>query len=479
MNDAAFDLAIIGAGPGGYVTAIRAAHRGLRVALVEERECGGVCLQAGCIPTKTMIAAAGLWQRIRGAGDLGLQAQPATPNLPAIVARRQRVVRQLTQGVEYLLDKNRVRLMRGRGVLASAREITVEDAQGHPIDSIHEPRAIVLATGSRPAELPMARRDGIAILNSRDMLALEEPPPELLIIGGGYIGCEFASLFASLGSRVTLIEALPRLLPNLDAELGQGLERAFKKAGIQVILNAQVQKVEAADTVNVALADGRILAGTKLLVSVGRIPNTERLGLEKAGVKLDGRFIGINERMETNVPGIYAIGDVTGKLALAHVASAQGRIVLDQLATQPGQDKTPAAGGTGPSGLDYDTVPACVFTRPEVATVGLTDAEAVRRGWTVRVGRFPFLASGKALADGETEGFVKLVADAATGRLLGGQVLGAHAAELIGPIALAVQLGATARQLSQTVFAHPTLNEVLIEAAEDIIGKPTHVISRP
>jgi dihydrolipoamide dehydrogenase len=483
MSDTAFDLAIIGAGPGGYVSAIRAAHRGLRVALVEEKDLGGVCLHTGCIPTKTMIASVDLLRQARSATQLGVTVAQAEAHLATINARRQKVVQQLAGGVKNLLEKNQVQVFRGRGVLKSPTQIELTPSPGtsDPARSaIRNPqstltaKSILLATGSRPADLPIARRDGAAIWSSDDLLASSELPAELLILGGGYIGCEFASLYAALGSKVTVIEALPRLLPGLDKELGQSLERSFKKAGISVLLNCKVESVsvEKADSspVTVRLADGLTLSGSKLLVSVGRVPNVEGLGLENVGVKLTGRCITVDDFMETSAPGVFAIGDVTGKIALAHVASAQGRVVVENLlAARSGQPRKP---------MNYDAVPACVFTHPEIATVGLTEEEAAQRGLTVKVGRFPFAAIGKALALGETEGFVKLVADATTGRLLGGHIFGGHAAELIGQLTLAVRLGATAEQLTETIFAHPTLSEAILESAEAVFGKATHVFTR-
>ncbi len=471
MSDERFDLAIIGAGPGGYVSAIRAAHHGLRVAIIEEKHLGGVCLHTGCIPTKTMIASVGLLRQTRAASNWGVNVAQAETQLTALIARRQKVVQQLGNGVKTLLDKNHVTVINGRAVLRSVDEIEVRDATNTVTATITKPAAILLATGSRPADLSIALRDGVHILNSDDLLDLTELPAELLIIGGGYIGCEFASIFAGLGSKVTIIEASERLLPNMDKELGQWLERSFKKSGITLLLNARVEHAAAVDGgAEVKLADGQTLRGSRLLVSVGRVTNTENLGLDRAGVKIESRAIAVNEFMETSAPGIYAIGDVTGKMSLAHVASAQGRIVVENLLV--------AKTGGVRQRMDYDAVPACVFTHPEIATIGLTEEEAARRNISVRVGRFPFAAIGKALAMGETEGFVKLIADATTGRLLGGHNFGGHAAELIGQITLAVRLGATAQQLTETIFAHPTLSEAILESAESIFGKPTHIITR-
>jgi dihydrolipoamide dehydrogenase len=468
MQDCAVDLVILGAGPGGYVAAIRAAHHGLKVALVEERHLGGVCLHTGCIPTKTMVASVGLLRQARAAAQWGVEIAQAEAQMAAINARRQKVVQQLAGGVKMLLEKNLVQIIPGRGRLAGPGLVEV-DIGGHR--QLARANTIIVATGSRPSELPFAKRDGVHILNSDDLLVISELPADLLIIGGGYIGCEFASIFAALGSKVTILEACDRLLPGMDKELGQALERSFKRAGVQVVLNAKIATVTTDGGAQAALEDGQVFRGTKLLVSVGRKPNVENLGLETRGVQANERGIPVDDFLQTSCPGLYAIGDVTGRFPLAHVATAQARVVVENLLH--------AREGTAPEPMNYDAVPACVFTYPEIATVGLTEEEAARRGIATRVGRFPFAAIGKALATGETEGFVKLVAEAQTGRLLGGHIFGGHAAELIGQVTLAARLGATARQVTETIFAHPTLSESILEAAEAIFGKPVHIIPRP
>ena len=467
MSDSHYDLAIIGAGPGGYVSAIRAAHHGLRVALVDPNPPGGVCLHTGCIPTKTMVASVDLLRQAQHSRQLAVSIVQAEAQLASIVERRQKVVAKLAAGVQNLIDKNGVDYFSGRGRLKSPTEIEVIDGEDNVTQTLANPRAIILATGSRPTKLPIAPRDGEHILNSDDLLTLTELPPRLLILGGGYIGCEFASIFAALGSQVTVIEAEPRLLPGMDPDLCDFLRRGFKRQNITVRLNETVQSATStAEGVTVQLAD-ETLEGTHLLVAVGRTPNTEDLGLEAAGVTLDDRAIGVDEFLETNVPNIFAIGDVTGKMQLAHVATAQGRVVVDNLIANENEDRMLQ--------MNYDEIPAAVFTHPEIATIGLTEAEAEARGIPIRMGRFPFAAIGKALAQGETDGFVKLIAHAETGKLLGGHILGGHAAELIGQITLAIKLNATAEQLTETIFAHPTLSEAILEAAESLFGQSTHL----
>jgi dihydrolipoamide dehydrogenase len=467
VSDSSYDLAIVGAGPGGYVSAIRAAHHGLRVALVDPNPPGGVCLHTGCIPTKTMVASVDLLRQAQQSSQWAVSIAQAEAQLASIVERRQKVVTKLAAGVQNLIDKNGVDFIKGRGRLKSATEIEVADGEGNVTHSLANPRAIILATGSRPTELPIALRDGSRILDSDDLLTLTDLPPRLLILGGGYIGCEFASIFAALGSEVTMLEAEPRLLPGMDPDLCDFLRRGFKRQNITVRLNETVQLATAtAEGITVQLAD-ETLEGTHLLVAVGRTPNTEDLGLDAAGVALDGRAIGVNEFLQTNVPNIFAIGDVTDKIQLAHVATAQGRVVVDNLIA----NETKAA----MMQMNYDEIPAAVFTHPEIATIGLTEAEAEARGIPIRMGRFPFAAIGKALAQGETDGFVKLIAHAETGQLLGGHILGGHAAELIGQITLAIKLKATAEQLTETIFAHPTLSEAILEAAESLFGQATHL----
>jgi len=467
VSDSHYDLAILGAGPGGYVSAIRAAHHGLRVALVDPNPPGGVCLHTGCIPTKTMVASVDLLRQAQQSSQWAVSIAQAEAQLTSIVERRQKVVAKLAAGVQNLIDKNGVDYFSGRGRLKSPTEIEVTDGEGNVTHTLTNPRAIILATGSRPTELPIAPCDGVRILNSDDLLTLTELPPRLLILGGGYIGCEFASIFAALGSEVTVLESKPCLLPGMDPDLCDFLRRGFKRQKITVRLNETVQSATATtEGVTVQLADEN-LESTHLLVAVGRTPNTENLGLEAAGVTLDGRAIGVDEFLETNVPNIFAIGDVTGKMQLAHVATAQGRVVVDNLIANENEARMLQ--------MNYDEIPAAVFTHPEIATIGLTESEAEARGIPVRMGRFPFAAIGKALAQGETDGFVKLIAHAETGKLLGGHILGGHAAELIGQITLAIKLNATAEQLTETIFAHPTLSEAILEAAESLFGQSTHL----
>lgn len=455
------------------MAAIHAAQEGLKVAIVEARALGGVCLQAGCIPTKTMLAGADAARMVRQAAAFGIKTGPENISYPAMVERQKRVINQFTQGIQFLLEKNQVEIIRGRAFLKSGSEVEVYDYEDHLSRTLANPGAILLATGSHAADLPMLKRDGVRVLNSSDALNLTAIPQELIIVGGGYIGCEFASLFSTLGSRVTVIEAMDRLLPNMDRDLGTGLKRALAKSGVTILCNARIAGAESGERIQLKLADGQVVSGDKALVAVGRKPNLENLGLENAGLKCSEKGIEVNASFQTSAPHIYAIGDATGHLALAHVASAQGRRVVNHLIRSRRPDLAPPL-----KSLDYDCIPACVYTHPEIASVGLTEEAASQRGGAVRAGRFPFAALGKAAAAGETDGFVKLLADAQTGKLLGGHIFGPHATELIGQVALAMQWGIDIHQLAETVFAHPTLGEAIGEAAEALCGKPTHIIVR-
>ena len=473
MSDTVFDIVVIGAGPGGYVAAIHAAHRGLKTALIESRQPGGVCLNAGCIPTKAMLAGVDQLRQARKGSALGIHVDAGIQPWPAILERRNKAVQQLSAGLQYLLDKNGVHLIRGRAVLKSAQEIEVRDAGDQVIQTIQNPKSIILATGSRPVSIPVLPADGSRILNSQDLLFQPDLPKSILIVGGGYIGCEFASMLAPLGVQVTLVEGLARLLPGMEKELGLALGRAYQKAGIQMLFNTTVTGVQKDVKTTVALSSGQTVAADQVLVSVGRMPNVEGIGLEQAGVQFTAKGISVDPSFRTSVPGIYAIGDVTGKMALAHVASAQARWVIDFLKASQNGAPEPRI-----SSLNYDTVPACVFTHPEIAAVGLSEEAAVGRGLSVKTSRFPFSAIGKAIASGETEGFVKLVADASSGKLLGGHIIGHQAAEMIATLSVAMSLGATIQQLTDAVFAHPTLGEAIHEAAEGMFDQPTHMITR-
>jgi len=456
-------LTIIGAGPGGYVAAVRAAQQGARVTLIEDREVGGSCLNWGCIPTKTLIASAAALTTIRHAQDFGVTVPgEVRPDLDRIRARTDKVVATQVKGIRELLRSWGVKLIAGRGTLIDGTVARAVQADGTTMD-IRSDR-IIVATGSRPAPLPGIVPDGERVITSDDAVRMRTVPASLVIVGAGAIGCEFAFLYQALGSAVTLIELAPRVLPTEDEEIAAVLERELKKARIALITGVGIGSLRKDDDgCAVQLTNGKELKAGQVLIAVGRAMNTEGLGLDVMGIRTGRRGeITVNERMETSVPGIYAIGDVTGTMMLAHVASHQGLVAVDN-----------ALGGT--ARMEYAAVPSGIFTRPEIGSVGLREFQAAERGIAVRTGRFPYRALGKAHADGEIAGLVKIIADAATDRVLGVHIIGAHAAAIIHEGALAVRTGVTARQLAEMVHAHPTLAEAVMEAAGDVHGQAIHL----
>jgi dihydrolipoamide dehydrogenase len=449
------DFAILGSGPGGYQAAIRAAHHGASVKLIEEKHLGGVCLNKGCIPTKGMVTSIDLLRAVRHAAEFGIPASLAEPSLASIVERRNQVVAKIQQGLGFLIQKNGIEVVQGRGRLVGDHIVEVA---GRKIQA----KYILLATGSHPVSLPIAKPDGDFILNSDHSLDLDQIPASLAILGGGYIGCEFASIFAQLGSKVTVIELEQRLLPLMDIDLGRQLERSFKKQGIQVLTGKKVESAAlSGGKVEIVLAGGERLAAEKLLVSVGRAPNTEGLGLETEKIQAAGH-VSVNEFMETSARGIYAIGDLVGRYPLAHVASAQARVAVEH-----------AFGAKSP--MDYHVVPSAVFTYPELASVGVSeDAESGR----LKSAKFPFAALGKPVSQGEAEGFIKIVGDPDTGELLGAHIAGLHASELIGTFAVAMKSRMKISELAKTIFTHPTYSEAIPEAAEAWTGTAIHLPPR-
>jgi len=456
-----YQIAILGAGPGGYVAAIRAAQLGAKVAVVEQDALGGTCLNRGCIPTKALLAGASIVEAIKRAESFGIQVQGYHIDYSRLVARKDAVVKQLRQGIGYLFKKNKVDLFSGKGHLISPRRIVVTNPSGEVREI--EAENIIIATGSDPALLPGLGYNGRTVVTSTEALAWDILPESIIIIGGGVIGCEFATLFSTLGVKVTIIELLPIILPMIDSELSRRYQMVLKKAGVEVKTQAQVTAVEEeGEQVRVTLSSGETLISAKVLISIGRKFNTQGLGLENVGIALGPKGeIVVDDYLRTNVEGVYAIGDVTGRMQLAHVASAQGIAAVQTILGRPTK-------------VNYDAVPSCIFTSPEIATVGLTQEEAERRGLTVKVGKFYFLASGKAQAMGETDGLVKIVADASDDRVLGVHIMGPHATELIAEATLAVTQGIKAKELAACIHAHPTLSEAIMEAAEAVHGLSIH-----
>ena len=456
-------LAILGAGPGGYVAAIKAAQLGAEVTVIEDRAVGGTCLNWGCIPTKTMIASADLLAKLRELDKFGLELNGIiSPNMTKIVERKNKVVGTLVKGIIGLFKSRGIVLREGRGMLTSPNDIRITSSDGSG-ETISADR-IIIATGSRPAQIPAFPFDGKNIISSTEALELTEIPKSLLIVGAGIIGCEFACLYRELGSEVTIIEMLDRAVATEDREISELLEKELRKKKIKLYVNIRVDKVDVRENgLHVFLSDGMELIAEKALVSAGRALNSDNIGLETVGVRTGKRGeIAVNERMETNLPGLYAIGDVTGILMLAHVASAQGVVAAKNIM---GIDAV----------MDYKVVPAAIFTSPEIASVGLREHEAVEKGLKIKTGQFPFRGLGKAHAIGEITGFLKIVADEQTDRILGAHIIGPHASDLIHEIAVAMRNGLTIKDISGTIHAHPTLAEGLWEAAEDVHGEAVHV----
>jgi len=459
------DIAILGGGPGGYVAALRAAQLGAQVTLVEQDRIGGVCLTCGCIPTKALLRSAEVYRMLQRAESFGLCVKgDIAPNWPAILARKGAIVQHLVGGVEKLLDRAGVHVVNGRGQLVNPRTLEVETAEGAvPVEAA---RGIVIATGSRPIQLPLPGMDLAACIDSTGALELEELPQRLLIIGGGVVGVELADVFSAFGTEVTIVEMLDRLLPQMEADLGAGLAWTMEQRGIRVHLKSRLVRVEAGQSgmaATIATPGGEAgVQADKVLIAAGRRPNIEELGLEAAGVQVERTGIPVNSRMETNAPGVYAIGDVTGAAPLAHVAMRGGEVAVEN-----------ALGGTAK--LDLKTVPWCVYTEPEVASVGLTEAQAREAGHDVAVGRFPLNANGKALTYGETDGLVKIVSEARYGEVLGLHLIAPHASDLIHEGGMALALEATLDELSTTLHGHPTLGEAIREAALECRGGALHL----
>ncbi len=467
-------IAILGAGPGGYVAAIRAAQLGARVTVVEREALGGVCLNWGCIPSKALLSVVELGDRLKKADEIGLKlSNPPVYDLGKMVSRKNKVVAGLVKGIATLFKHWNISHVQGSGRLIDRNRIGVMASDG----TQHEMQAdaIVVATGSSWPNLRQFPIDGQRILTSQQLLDLTTIPTTLLILGAGVEGCEFGSLFAGVGTSVTIVELMPRVLPLEDEEISSFVERELKKRGVTVLTGTTVEKIEQrADGLEIRIEDGSTLVVEKLLVSVGRGFNSRGIGLEEVGVALGSRGeILVDDYMETNVPGIYAIGDVVGKAMLAHVASAQGKVAVENIL----RHRRP---------MRYEVVPAGIFTLPEIGRVGLTESQARARAKTrgedpdasIRIGRFRFAALGKAQATGDTTGFCKVIAEAAGGRILGAHMVGAHSADLIHEAALAMQVGGSLSQVAEMIHAHPTLAEGFMEAAEDAVELAIHQVRR-
>jgi len=454
-----FDVTVIGAGPGGYVAAIKAAQLGEKVAIIEKDVNGGTCLNRGCIPTKALVASADAYQRANDAGEFGVIVKKVSFDWGKITDRKDGVVKKLRNGIGALLKSNKIEIIKGNAKLISRNKIEISSGQ---INETIESKKIILATGSEPAKPGFFPFDGKKVLDSTDLLKITKLPKSIIIVGGGVIGCEFANILNIFGVKVTVVEMLDRLLPIEDKDISTAVTKKFKDSGIDVRTGVAIENVKITANGVGGKIEGKPISAEIMLVGVGRSLNTKNIGLETVGVKLDkiGAVI-VNERMQTSVANIYAIGDVTNKMQLAHVASAQGIVAAIN-----------AAGGM--EKMDYRVVPNCIFTIPEIGTVGMTEAEAKKAG-EIKVGKFYYAGLGKALAAGEPEGFYKIIADAKTDEILGAQVYGAHATDIIAEAAIAMKLESTAEELGKTIHAHPTLAEGMMEAAHALHGECIHM----
>lgn len=456
-----YDIIVIGSGPGGYVAAIRASQLGKKTAIVERAEAGGVCLNWGCIPTKALLKSAQVYTYCKNAAHYGLElAGEVRPDLEKIVARSRGVAETMSKGVAFLLKKNNIDLIQGFGRLKGDGRVDVDGTE-------YEADHIILATGARPREMPFMPIDGKHVISSREALTLTELPETMIVVGTGAIGSEFASLYASLGTKVTVIEYLPRMLPLEDEEVSKTMERSFRKLRATVLTSTTVKSVKVnADGKCEVEIEGKkgteILTADVVLSAVGIKSNIERIGLEELGIRVERDKIVVDRFYRTDAQGVYAIGDIVGGPALAHVASAEAICCVEAIC------------GLNPSPVDYSTVPSCVFTTPEVASVGLTEQQAREQGLAYKVGRFPFTASGKATAAGDRDGFVKLIFGE-DDKLLGAHLVGANVTEMIAEPTLAKALGATAHRIARTIHAHPTMNEGVMEASEAAMGAAIHL----
>jgi dihydrolipoamide dehydrogenase len=462
------EAVVIGAGPGGYVAGIRLGQLGKKAVVIEKAAPGGVCLNVGCIPSKALINAAKLYEKASHASEMGITIDNLRIDLDRLQTWKESVVGKLTSGVKQVLKANGCDYLEGTATLLSPRSVRVTRPDSED-ETVIETENIIIATGSRPVAIPSLPFDHNRIVDSTGALALRELPARLVVVGGGYIGMEIGTLYAKFGSKVTFVEALPSILPGSDAECVQVVARKAKKLGINILVGAKAQGVteKGSHAVLTVERNGETieLEADKILVSVGRRPNIENLGLEIAGVKTVGGFITVDREMRTNVPTIFAIGDVAGQPMLAHKGSREAEVAAEVIAGKP-------------AAMDAQVIPAVVFTDPEIASAGLTSEEAEKRGHKVKVGKFPFTALGRAIANLDTDGFAKVVTDAESGLLLGVHIVGNGAGDLISEAALAIEMGASTADLALTIHPHPTLPEAIMEAAKASLGEAIHILNR-
>jgi dihydrolipoamide dehydrogenase len=460
-----YDLIVIGSGPGGYVAAIRASQLGLKTAVVERSELGGICLNWGCIPTKALLKSAQVFEYLNHAADYGIKVNGGEVDFGAVVKRSRDVADGMSKGIQFLLKKNKIDVIKGFGTVKPGKKIDVKDDAGKTTS--YDAKNILLAVGARSRQLPNLPQDGKKIIGYREAMTLAKLPKSMVVVGSGAIGVEFAYFYATLGTKVTVVEFLPAIVPVEDEEVSKQLERSFKKIGIEVMTSSSVESVDTKGEgckVKVKTAKGEeIIACEMVLSAVGIQANLEGLGLEETGIATDKGKILTNPFYQTNIPGYYAIGDCVGGQALAHVASAEGIICVEKIA------------GQSPEPLDYNNIPGCTYCSPEIASVGYTEKAAKEKGYEVKVGKFPFSASGKASAAGAKDGFVKVIFDAKYGEFLGAHFIGANVTEMIAEVVAARKLECTGHDIIKTVHPHPTMSEAVMEAAAAAYGEVIHL----
>ncbi|HIP31144.1 MAG TPA: dihydrolipoyl dehydrogenase [Crocinitomicaceae bacterium] len=461
-----YDIIVVGSGPGGYVTAIRASQLGLKTAVVERESLGGICLNWGCIPTKALLKSANVFEYLQHASDYGITVKGAEADFGAMVSRSREVANGMSNGIQFLLKKNKIDVLSGTGVLKAGKKVAVTDDKGKTTE-YSASKGVIIATGARSKQLPSLPQDGKKVIGYREALTLKTQPKKMVIVGSGAIGVEFAYFYNAIGTEVTVVEYLPNIVPIEDADVSKQLLKSFKKSGIKVMTKSSVESVDTSGkgciaTIKTAKGEEKIECDI-VLSAVGIEANIENIGLEDLGIVTDRGRILVNDYYQTNLPGYYAIGDVIPTAALAHVASAEGIICVEKIA------------GENPDTLDYGNIPGCTYCSPEIASVGMTEAQAKEEGRDIKIGKFPFSASGKASAAGAKEGFVKLIFDAKYGELLGGHMIGANVTEMVAELVALRKLETTGHELIKTVHPHPTMSEAIMEAAAAAYDEVIHL----
>jgi dihydrolipoamide dehydrogenase len=461
-----YDIIVVGSGPGGYVTAIRASQLGLKTAIVERESLGGICLNWGCIPTKALLKSANVYEYLQHAADYGITVKESSADFGAMIKRSRDVASGMSNGIQFLMKKNKIDVLKGNGVIGANKSVEVTDEAG--AKTVYTAaKGIIISTGARSRELPNLPQDGTKIIGYRQAMTLPTQPKKMVVVGSGAIGIEFAYFYNAIGTEVTVVEYLPNIVPVEDEDVSKQLEKSFKKAGVNIMTNASVESVDTSGkgcvvTIKTEKGEEKIECDV-VLSAVGIQANIENIGLESVGIVTDKGRILVNEYYQTNIPGYYAIGDVVPGPALAHVASAEGIICVEKIA------------GHHPEPLNYGNIPGCTYCSPEVASVGMTEKAAKEAGYEIKVGKFPFSASGKASAAGAKDGFVKLIFDAKYGELLGGHMIGANVTEMVAELVAVRKLETTGEELIKTVHPHPTMSEAIMEAAAAAYGEVIHL----